>query len=205
VRRSFRCSICSGIVRAFKNSAKTTRRRRISKATPNVSGLVAQNIPGVYVARNASRGVQLVIAAAAEGMQAAFAINSALLDADAASNALRDHEPGRTCAIESHYGKAATRPLTKCTCERLPCVGTRCVSRRVLKFRDRRFWSPFTSEKAFRARSNDLIEIEPHGWGGSIFSDHRRRAVSSEKNQAFNYAPPGQRSTRPTLKIARGL
>jgi hypothetical protein len=39
--------------------------------------------------------VQLVIAAAAEGMQAAFAINNALLDADAASNALRDHEPGQ--------------------------------------------------------------------------------------------------------------
>jgi hypothetical protein len=39
--------------------------------------------------------VQLVIAAAAEGMQAAFAINSALLDADAASNALRDHKPGQ--------------------------------------------------------------------------------------------------------------
>ena len=55
----------------------------------------ATNIPGVYAAGNASRGVQLVIAAAAEGMQAAFAINSALLDADAASNALRDHEPGQ--------------------------------------------------------------------------------------------------------------
>lgn len=55
----------------------------------------ATNIPGVYAAGNASRGVQLVIAAAAEGMQAAFAINNALLDADAASNALRDHEPGR--------------------------------------------------------------------------------------------------------------
>ena len=55
----------------------------------------ATNIPGVYAAGNASRGVQLVIAAAAEGMQAAFAINSALLEADAASNALRDHEPGQ--------------------------------------------------------------------------------------------------------------
>lgn len=42
-------------------------------------------VPGVYAAGNASRGVQLVIAAAAEGMQAAFAINTALLDADAAS------------------------------------------------------------------------------------------------------------------------
>jgi thioredoxin reductase len=55
----------------------------------------ATNIPGVYAAGNASRGVQLVIAAAAEGMQAAFAMNSALLDADAASNALRDHKPGQ--------------------------------------------------------------------------------------------------------------
>jgi len=30
-----------------------------------------------------------------KGMQAAFAINSALLEADAASNALRDNEPGK--------------------------------------------------------------------------------------------------------------
>src|SRR4026209_2371020 len=56
----------------------------------------ATNIPGVYAAGNASRGVQLVIAAAAEGMQAAFAINSALLEADTASNALRDHEPEKS-------------------------------------------------------------------------------------------------------------
>jgi len=55
----------------------------------------ATNIPGVYAAGNASRGVQLVIAAAAEGMEAAFAINNALLEADAASNALCDHEPGQ--------------------------------------------------------------------------------------------------------------
>ncbi len=41
-------------------------------------------VPGVYAAGNASRGVQLVIAAAAEGMQAAFAINTALVEADAA-------------------------------------------------------------------------------------------------------------------------
>lgn len=41
-------------------------------------------VPGVYASGNASRGVQLVIAAAAEGMQAAFAINTALLEADAA-------------------------------------------------------------------------------------------------------------------------
>jgi thioredoxin reductase len=43
----------------------------------------ATNVPGVYASGNATRGVQLVIAAAAEGMQAAFAINSALLEVDA--------------------------------------------------------------------------------------------------------------------------
>jgi thioredoxin reductase len=43
----------------------------------------ATNVPGLYAAGNATRGVQLVIAAAAEGMQAAFAINTALLEADA--------------------------------------------------------------------------------------------------------------------------
>lgn len=40
------------------------------------------NVPGVYVAGNASRGLQLVIMAAAEGTQAAFTINQALLEAD---------------------------------------------------------------------------------------------------------------------------
>ena len=40
-------------------------------------------IPGLFVAGNASRGLQLIIAAAAEGMQAAFAINCALVGADA--------------------------------------------------------------------------------------------------------------------------
>lgn len=40
------------------------------------------NIPGLYVAGDASRAVQLVIVAAAEGAQAAFAINTALLKED---------------------------------------------------------------------------------------------------------------------------
>ncbi len=47
------------------------------------------NIPGVFAAGNCTRGIQLVIGAVAEGMQAAFAINNALLDADADSGALR--------------------------------------------------------------------------------------------------------------------
>jgi thioredoxin reductase len=54
------------------------------------SGLdTATNVPGVYAAGNCSRGIQLVIAAVSEGMQAAFAINNALLEADAASGVLR--------------------------------------------------------------------------------------------------------------------
>ena len=42
------------------------------------------DIPGLYVAGNASRGLQLVIIAAGEGTQAAFAINQALMEQDAA-------------------------------------------------------------------------------------------------------------------------
>jgi len=45
-------------------------------------------VPGVYAAGNASRGVQLVIAAAAEGTLAAVAMNSALIEADAESGEL---------------------------------------------------------------------------------------------------------------------
>ena len=44
----------------------------------------ATNIPGLYVAGDASRLMQLAIVAAAEGAQAAFAINSALLKEDLA-------------------------------------------------------------------------------------------------------------------------
>ena len=40
------------------------------------------NVPGLYVAGDASRRVQLVIVAAAEGAEAAFAINTALLKED---------------------------------------------------------------------------------------------------------------------------
>lgn len=43
----------------------------------------ATNIPGLYAAGNASRGVQLVIAAAAEGTLAAVAMNNALVEVDA--------------------------------------------------------------------------------------------------------------------------
>jgi len=53
-------------------------------------------VPGVYAAGNCSKGVQLVIAAVAEGMQAAFAINTGLLEADAASGTLRHAAVGKT-------------------------------------------------------------------------------------------------------------
>lgn len=43
---------------------------------------VATSVPGVYVAGDASRDVQLVVVAAAEGVKAAFAINKNLLTAD---------------------------------------------------------------------------------------------------------------------------
>jgi thioredoxin reductase len=43
---------------------------------------VATNVPGLYVAGDASRDVQLVVIAAAEGVKAGFAINRALLAAD---------------------------------------------------------------------------------------------------------------------------
>jgi thioredoxin reductase len=42
------------------------------------------NIPGLYVAGDASRAVQLAIVAAAEGAEAAFAINTALMKEDLA-------------------------------------------------------------------------------------------------------------------------
>jgi thioredoxin reductase len=45
--------------------------------------------PGVYAAGNCSKGVQLVIVTVADWMRAAFAINNALLEADAASGKLR--------------------------------------------------------------------------------------------------------------------
>ncbi len=47
------------------------------------------DVPGVYVVGNASQGVQLIIAAAAEGMRAGLAINDALLEADARRGAVK--------------------------------------------------------------------------------------------------------------------
>lgn len=60
----------------------------------NVDGCIqcdekaATCVAGLYAAGNASKGVQMVIAAAAEGALAAVAINNALLEADAEHNDL---------------------------------------------------------------------------------------------------------------------
>ncbi len=54
----------------------------------NCDEKAATCIPGLYAAGNASRGVQMVIAAAAEGTLAAVAINNALVEADAENGEL---------------------------------------------------------------------------------------------------------------------
>ncbi len=46
-------------------------------------------VPGVFVAGNASRGPRLVIAAAVEGAEAGFVINSALIDEEAAGGVVK--------------------------------------------------------------------------------------------------------------------
>lgn len=53
-----------------------------SKGAVNTGPYEATNIPGVYVAGDASRFVQLTIVAAAEGAEAAFAINTQFLKED---------------------------------------------------------------------------------------------------------------------------
>jgi thioredoxin reductase len=52
------------------------------KGTVDTGAYESTNIPGVYVAGDASPTVQLAIVAASEGTQAAFAINTALLKED---------------------------------------------------------------------------------------------------------------------------
>lgn len=53
-----------------------------AKGAVNTGEYEATNIPGLYVAGDASRFVQLTIVAAAEGAEAAFAINTQLLKED---------------------------------------------------------------------------------------------------------------------------
>lgn len=53
-----------------------------SKGGVQSGGTEETNVPGLYVAGDASRDVQFVIVAASEGAQAAVAINKALLRED---------------------------------------------------------------------------------------------------------------------------
>ena len=52
------------------------------KGTVDTGWCESTNVPGLYVAGDASREVQFVVVAAAEGARAAFAINTALLEED---------------------------------------------------------------------------------------------------------------------------
>jgi thioredoxin reductase len=54
------------------------------KGTVQTGKYEATHLPGLYVAGDASRAVQWVIVAAAEGAEAAFAINSDLIKEDLA-------------------------------------------------------------------------------------------------------------------------
>lgn len=53
-----------------------------SKGVVDTGTYETTNVPGLYVAGDASRYVRLSIVAAAEGAEAAFAINTALLKED---------------------------------------------------------------------------------------------------------------------------
>ncbi|MCU1275091.1 MAG: pyridine nucleotide-disulfide oxidoreductase, partial [Bryobacterales bacterium] len=55
-----------------------------SQGTVRTNLLQETNVPGLYVAGDASRDVQLAIVAAAEGAKAGFAINTALQHAELA-------------------------------------------------------------------------------------------------------------------------
>lgn len=60
----------------------------------------ATNVPGVYVAGDASKEAQFVIVAAAEGAEAGMAINKALLKEDLAQK--RNSTPSRTSRGEPY-------------------------------------------------------------------------------------------------------
>ena len=64
------------------------------KGAVDTGSCEATNVPGVYVAGDASKAAQFVIVAAAEGSEAGMAINKALLKDDLAQN--RNSKPRRT-------------------------------------------------------------------------------------------------------------
>jgi thioredoxin reductase len=65
-----------------------------SKGAVNTGSCEATDVPGLYVAGDASKEAQFVVVAAAEGAEAGMAINKALLKEDLAQN--RNSTPSRT-------------------------------------------------------------------------------------------------------------
>ncbi len=65
-----------------------------AKGTVNTGSCEATNVPGLYVAGDASKDAQFVIVAAAEGAEAGMAINRTLLKEDLAQK--RNSNPSRT-------------------------------------------------------------------------------------------------------------
>jgi thioredoxin reductase len=64
------------------------------KGAVNTGTCEATDVPGLYVAGDASREAQFVVVAAAEGSEAGMAINKALLKEDLAQN--KNSTPSRT-------------------------------------------------------------------------------------------------------------
>lgn len=64
------------------------------KGAVNTGSCEATDVPGLYVAGDSSKEAQFVVVAAAEGAEAAMAINKALLKEDLAQN--RSSTPSRT-------------------------------------------------------------------------------------------------------------
>jgi thioredoxin reductase len=67
-----------------------------AKGTVDTGSREVTNVPGLYVAGDASKDAQFVMVAAAEGSQAGMAINQALLKEDLAQNQKRYSTPSRT-------------------------------------------------------------------------------------------------------------
>jgi thioredoxin reductase len=85
--------VCSG-QHQRSQLAEQLGARLNSKGTVDTGKCEATNVPGLYVAGDASKDVQFVVVAAAEGSEAGMAINKALLKEDLAQK--RSSTPSRT-------------------------------------------------------------------------------------------------------------
>lgn len=85
--------VCTGQHQRSNLAAKLGCRFN-AKGTVQTGSCEATNVPGVYVAGDASKEAQFVVVAAAEGAEAGLAINKALLKEDLAQN--KSSTPNRT-------------------------------------------------------------------------------------------------------------